>query len=732
MGSIQLTRSGSDTKTTVATSNVDGITRWTIAGQLPGRYKAQVVNRQWCWYEDKLEFDVAEVDVLDLKFEQIGYDLRGTVSHDVLLNITLVEAKGVAESGQIEQPYPAPIQQRRGPMQMCLVKPGKYFLAVQSCYRFKQQEFSFHTDEFRQQQEINLLASHFLVKGTVEMDHEETGSLSVDGPRGLNIIVEFKQSNGVKVGEVDATYAELKNGQHIWNYEYWAKAADDLLVRVVTKEALRHVIFHPRELVLAIRDAMEQNKCPPPFQPFHAKLGQTLRGKVTPPIAGVEISIMMAGSDVPAEVVHTDEFGAYETGPLFEDQVFEVVVRHEGFHFEPDPNSLRSFIALRYSSANITVLEKLEDGTTIPLPGVLLSLSSSSDQFRANHRTNADGSYFFSQLFPDTYYLRPLLKEYEFVPPQSTVVVQQGELTSVVLEARRVAHSCTGTLRILSKESRADMGDFSVHASSLEGGEIEEAIVEASGHYTLHGLLPHVTYEITARSSSSHGRFERTSPPKRVFSVEKTDVTGADFVVFTLPTTMTLSGDATDITHAMVSKLEVELVSASGGAKAHPVVAPIGPVKYFEFPRLVPGHYRLQLLGPRGTPIWKHEVTLEPSIASPWRVHVHIPQDALTGMDADSLLGEVPGTMGLQSSPSLAFLVVGAVVVLVLRTVGVLSDANLNRILMSLQASQSPTAVPQRQREERTRREAPKSVPKALTQKRKAHSPTPVVSHDSQ
>ncbi|URD83815.1 nodal modulator, partial [Musa troglodytarum] len=73
-------------------------------------------------------------------------------------------------------------------------------------------------------------------------------------------------------------------------------------------------------------------------------------------------------------------------------------------------------------------------------PSVLLSLSG-EDGYRNNSISSAGGTFSFVDLFPGSFYLRPLLKEYSFSPAAVAIELESGESKVVKFLATRVAYS---------------------------------------------------------------------------------------------------------------------------------------------------------------------------------------------------------------------------------------------------------------------------------------------------
>ena len=88
--------------------------------------------------------------------------------------------------------------------------------------------------------------------------------------------------------------------------------------------------------------------------------------------------------------------------------------------------------------ASITVRVTQSSPANEKLPPVLLSLTGDG-AFRRNEPTNSSAAFTFMGLFPGSFYLRALLKEYEFDPPAASIELGSGEQKLVTLVAKRVA-----------------------------------------------------------------------------------------------------------------------------------------------------------------------------------------------------------------------------------------------------------------------------------------------------
>lgn len=86
-------------------------------------------------------------------------------------------------------------------------------------------------------------------------------------------------------------------------------------------------------------------------------------------------------------------------------QLIVVYLLQPGYHLKQV--GPYSFSCQKLSQISIHIYSK--DDANEPIPSVLLSLSG-NDGYRNNSVSEAGGMFLFSDLFPGTFYLRPLLK----------------------------------------------------------------------------------------------------------------------------------------------------------------------------------------------------------------------------------------------------------------------------------------------------------------------------------
>lgn len=98
----------------------------------------------------------------------------------------------------------------------------------------------------------------------------------------------------------------------------------------------------------------------------------------------------------------------YSVGPLYDDADYEAVASKPGFQFRQlTPGDKWSFEGLKLGKIVVGIAPG--SGAESPLPSVLLSLSG-DQRYQKNAATGEGGALTFEELFPGTFYLKPLLK----------------------------------------------------------------------------------------------------------------------------------------------------------------------------------------------------------------------------------------------------------------------------------------------------------------------------------
>lgn len=553
----------------------------------PGKYRLEVKHESfsaiseddWCWDQSSIEVDVGTEDKKGIIFVQKGYWIDIISSHDV--------------DAHIRQPNAAPMNLhiKKGSQKICVESPGQHDLHfVDSCIFFGSSSAKFDTSK---PMPIHLTGVKYLLKGEVHFDlslHHDTNELSegiiVNILNKNNEVIYTSHTRPVSVGSNQVGHA-------IFEYSFWANLGDELIFAPYDSRAAeeKKFLFYPRGQDVSVTT----DCCQPPIPPFVGRLGLYIEGSVSPALPGVDIRILAAGdsSNAPlmkgelASETKTGEDGFFIGGPLYDDTSYNVEASKPGYHLKPvEPNSF-SCQKLSQISVRIYAGEEVQE----LFPPVLLSLSG-EDGYRNNSVTGSGGSFLFDYLFPGSFYLRPLLKEYSFSPSAQAIELGSGEFKEVVFHANRVAYSAMGRVSLLGGQAKEGV---SVEARSESKGYYEETTTDSSGYYRLRGLLPDTTYLIKVKEDHGSIKIERASPQFFTVEVGYEDIKGLDFVVFEQPEMTILSGHVEGIgLDELQQHLSVEVKSADDVSKIESII-PLPLSYFFEIHGLSKGKHILQL-----------------------------------------------------------------------------------------------------------------------------------------
>ncbi|XP_052184978.1 uncharacterized protein LOC127796711 [Diospyros lotus] len=596
----------------------DDSSQFLFPNVFPGKYRLEVKHAspvevsgedKWCWERSSIDVDVATEDVKGIAFIQKGYWVNVVSTHDVDAYMTQPDGSQVN------------IKIMKGSQQICVESPGVHELQfANSCIFFGSSSTKIDTSNASP---IYLKGEKYLLRGQIHID------LSLpNGGKELpdNILVDILNKEG---DLLDGTVARLvSNGNYQSNgvvYEYlvWANPGEKLtfIPQDSRNNGEKKNLFYPTQYEVSVT----QDGCQDPIPPFSGRPGLYIEGSVSPPIYGVYIRIMAAGDSSNAPLkkgdlaleTTTGADGLFVGGPLYDDINYSIEASKPGYHVKPiGPHS---FSCQKLGKISVRIFFK-EDSKE-PLPSVLLSLSG-EDGYRNNTLTGVGGSYLFDDLFPGSFYLRPLLKEYSFSPPAQAIDLGSGLVQEIMFQATRVAYSAMGTVTLLSGQPKEGI---SVEARSESKGFYEEAVTDSSGNYRLRGLLPDTTYtvKVVEKGDLKNTRIERASPESVSVKVGYEDIKDLDFLVFEQPELTILSGHVEGKTiNELHSHLRVEIKSANDPTKIESVF-PLPLSNFFQVKDLPRGKHLLQLQSalPSSTHRFESEV-IEVDLEQHTQIHV--------------------------------------------------------------------------------------------------------------
>lgn len=424
---------------------------------------------------------------------------------------------------------------KEGSGQECLTAPGLYTITPISCHKFEMEKYGFDTS-FPVALVLTAVAHH--VSASV-MSPSESSDITLF-VRSLRYGAEDQELSASEVTEL----VHENTKQHLFHFSILATPSDELEIEPRSS----NLLFVPAQRRFSVSEV-----CPERVPLFEGSPGVILSGNVGPaPLEGVSISVLLEGG----EVIHTvtDRQGQYRVGPIHGGRSYTVSAELSGYAFKSLPEDSLSFTSLRLGHIKIKVEEV---GTQSALKSVLLSLSG-SDGFRSNNFTKLNGELEYHDLIPGEYFLKPLLREFEFTPSSTSVKLEEGSLEEITFSGQRVAFGCTGKVTSLNGHP---LEGVVITVNSSEGsecsGSTDETTTGEDGVYYFRGLLPNCDYVLSVRAGEL-SEVDHTVPARYNIKLDNTDLDGMTFIAVFAKRDIYISGNVlTDPKHFSTLQVQV-------------------------------------------------------------------------------------------------------------------------------------------------------------------------------
>ncbi|MCQ2817107.1 MAG: carboxypeptidase-like regulatory domain-containing protein [archaeon] len=486
---------------------------------LSGQYKLSIIKPEWCWDKEDINIKVQNEDINDIIFNQIGYSLFYNTQHSLDL-IYMKETK----KGNKTQTKEVRLNLEKHKEKSCLPNKGEYIFYPESCYIFKENNFTYNTENSSL---LEFTPIEYRTKGIMTMDNSVAEILLnprdyVSSPEiviNLNI-EELDSENMIKRNTYKNKTILLKKKNA--TFEFYTKPNTKYYITPSIKsknKKFKTILFIPKEKLITVKEECNEDIND---LSFSIKNGMIIEGKVDPPMEGIKISAFNKNDNTLLTYSFTNKEGKYTIGPMPNEDKYDLKAEKEGYKIILSGNKF-DFVAEKLSFLKVKVI----DTENKPLSGVFLSLSSADRSFKMNNNTNNEGYFNFIDLSKGDYYIQPFFKEYEFSNYQKVVTIKGGEHYNITLVAKRVAFSIFGKVNNLNKNK---VEGLYIQAINTKTKQIQETAIDKKGEYRLKGLIPNNDYEIKVKIPTQ-SNIEKALPVFIPIHVPKEDTFGMDFVV---------------------------------------------------------------------------------------------------------------------------------------------------------------------------------------------------------
>lgn len=462
----------------------DGV--YSVNDIYPGTYEISILSNKFCWETVKQTVVVDSERVEVPCFIQKGYTVVFVSSHATQLNFKI---PGSTDQTHFDIP--------KGRSNFCLQKSGDYHFNIEGCHSYLQQTVTYKTNS--DINEVILTAQKHTLK------------LGIQSASDLGLV-----QVSVKIG-TEKTERKLSYNHGIYELDILLEPGESAVVVPQSEE----LFFTPP--ILSVEGGED---CEHLGVEFVAVVGKLFKGKVIPPLAGVTI-IVESTSDSERLVIDTDNNGVFKFPPLDPNKEFKITAVKDSYILT-GPNKEGNFLAHKLAEV---IVEVLDVESNNPLSGVLLSLSG-GENYRKNLQSGEDGKIYFNSLSPSEYFLRPMMKEYQFEPSSKIIPVLEGETVKVKLSAIRVAYSAFGQIVSLNGEPEVDMVVVAQGVGNCSQYS-EETTCETTGQFRLRGLQPYCSYNVVVKEGlNDNSLVERSAPEFIALESVKEDVKDLRLIVF--------------------------------------------------------------------------------------------------------------------------------------------------------------------------------------------------------
>uniref|UniRef100_A0A182JBY5 SD-repeat containing protein B domain-containing protein n=1 Tax=Anopheles atroparvus TaxID=41427 RepID=A0A182JBY5_ANOAO len=548
-----LDESGNTVGAPVTAQVTPGTGSYSFQSVLPGSYEVSVPSGKLCWQSNTVKLNIKSTKETVPDFVQTGYIVSVLSSHGATMGYRWKgTAAGEGEAKEEELVLTA------GMNMFCVKRAGEYTMRLSGCHRFDEATPAKFTTDRSDPISVNAKSHRNVVK--LIADEKERFRVQVlrDGGATSSEVVEFETA-----GEREPA---ATGGGFVYSREFYLEHGE----RITLRPQSEIMLFNPAQL-----EVMGGNDCVEVGSKLRATKGLLINGRTNPPVKDATITLVFPKHIEHAPLVTlTDEQGSFRFGPIDPTLPVELSAEKESYVFSAYDRSTSSFNGHKLCEIIVTV----KDDAGNRLPGVLLSLSG-AESYRKNLVTGEDGTIKFHSLSPSEYYLRAMMKEYEFRPNSKLIEVREGATVLEELVGTRTQFSIFGSITSLNGEP---FPNVAVEAVTDEGcgNVLEEATSEFNGQYRVRGLTPGCEYRVRVRTGTGPAAaVDRSIPRERVVTVGKVDTRDVNLIAISplAFVDVTVRVVASELDHYKTLKIALYKKGSDSPVHSQRIESPLNP-----------------------------------------------------------------------------------------------------------------------------------------------------------
>jgi hypothetical protein len=296
------------------------------------------------------------------------------------------------------------IQFTKGANVLCVPSPGSYKLKASGCHVFDED-----TKVVQTSSSDPIYINAVKHKNGIRILSEIEKSFEIDA--------EFE--NGSKQVLKPSKHSEKVDGYVAYSIDINMKSGER--VKLVPKS--EQMLFKPDQT-----EWRGASDCVDVAFNFIATKGLVVTGRTQPAINDVTVSLLFPKNpELSTITTRTNGAGEFKFPTIDPTLDYELKAEKESYVFQEFDSGKNVFYGNKLSE----ILVHVKDDTGNELSSVVISLSG-EENYRKNIATDAAGAKFHS-LKPGKYFLRAMMKEYDFKPNSQTLDVKDGETLNINL-----------------------------------------------------------------------------------------------------------------------------------------------------------------------------------------------------------------------------------------------------------------------------------------------------------
>ncbi|KAH0785227.1 nodal modulator 1-like [Histomonas meleagridis] len=354
------------------------------------------------------------------------------------------------------------------------------------------------------------------------------------------IIVESIERQVIVNGE-EGTYTVYLNNEEL-NSPYKFNQKVDEEVTISLKAIAPYVVNPESQKVKSVSTCEE---CGIKFDVIR---GIEYSGKIIPAVSGVSMTAISDGKVISSTL--TNDLGEYSLGSYPSNINIEVTAVLDGYKFTKKEKSF-DFESEKLSSIYVT----FEHQPNANVKGIMLSISR-VDGYAHNVMIDDENSV-INNLEKGQYYIKPILREHEFIPSQTTIELTQQE-ANISFSIIRVKFGISGEVRRVTGEPEPDIEIEAVYPN----GEHQTTVTDSHGKFRIGGLLPNQTITLISKISST-SLIGKVTPTQLKVKMENEEKTNIRFISLKPNPSFDIIGEL-DILPDFLPSMNVALMSSNG------------------------------------------------------------------------------------------------------------------------------------------------------------------------